>query len=94
MHMIFKSRTNYILNVAITTNFTIGGREDSPGFPEDKENHAKLLREMRAAFDEHNFLLTAAVSAGFQTIDKAYDVPTMAETLDFINLMSYDYHGW
>ena len=49
---------------------------------------------MRAAFDEHNFLLTAAVSAGFKTIDKAYDVPTMAETLDFINLMSYDYHGW
>jgi GH18 family chitinase len=25
---------------------------------------------------------------------KAYDVPTLAETLDYINLMSYDYHGW
>jgi hypothetical protein len=31
---------------------TPGGREDSPGFPEDKENHAKLLREMRAEFDQ------------------------------------------
>ena len=49
---------------------------------------------MRAEFDKHGFLLTAAVSAGFKTIDKAYDVPTLAETLDFINLMSYDYHGW
>ena len=74
--------------------FFLGGRADSPGFPEDRENHALLLREMRSEFDQHNFLLTAAVSAGFQTIDKAYDVPTMAETLDFINLMSYDYHGW
>ena len=71
----------------------LGGRDDSPGRPEDKENHAQLLREMRVAFDQHNFILTAAVSAGFQTIDKAYDVPAMAESLDFINLMSYDFHG-
>jgi hypothetical protein len=35
-----------------------------------KENHAILLREMRAEFDRHGFLLTAAVSAGFKTIDK------------------------
>ena len=53
-----------------------------------------LCKELRAAFEPHNFLLTAAVSAGAYTIDKGYDVPVMAETLDFINLMSYDYHGW
>jgi chitinase len=79
---------------ASSVYFYSGGREDSPGFPDDKENHAQLLREMRSEFNKHGFLLTAAVSAGFSTIDKAYDVPTMAETLDFINLMSYDYHGW
>ncbi len=71
-----------------------GGRDDSPGFPEDKENFSHLLREMRAEFDKHDLLLTAAVSAGKSTIDQAYDVPVMAETLHFINLMSYDYHGW
>ncbi len=71
-----------------------GGRDDSPGFPEDKENHAQLLREMRSEFDKHNLLITAAVSASYATVDYGYDVPTMAQTLDFINLMSYDYHGW
>jgi len=71
-----------------------GGRADSPGRPEDKVNYISLLREMRAKFDEHGLLITAAVSAGFATIDQAYDVPAMAELLDFINLMSYDYHGW
>ena len=49
---------------------------------------------MRAEFDKHNLMITAAVSAGFNTIDKAYDVTTMSQTLDFINLMSYDFHGW
>ena len=49
---------------------------------------------MRDLFDEHGLLLTAAVSAGKATIDLAYDVPVMAQTLDFINVMSYDYHGW
>ena len=49
---------------------------------------------MRPIFDQHGLLLTAAVSAGKATIDKAYDVTTMSETLDFINVMSYDFHGW
>ena len=62
--------------------------------PEDKVNFARLLTEMRPVFDEHGLLITAAVSAGKNTVDKAYDVPTMSETLDFINIMSYDFHGW
>ncbi len=72
-----------------------GGRgDDEPGLPEDKENFALLLREMRAEFDRHGLLMTAAVAASKYTIDLGYDVPAMAETLDLINLMSYDYHGW
>jgi chitinase len=49
---------------------------------------------MRVEFDKHGLMMTAAVSAGQKTIDKAYDIPTMAETLDIISVMSYDYHGW
>lgn len=71
-----------------------GGREDSPGKPEDKANFASLLKEMKPVFDKHGLLLTAAVSAGKNTIDAAYDVPVMSQTLDFINVMTYDFHGW
>ncbi|CAC5371876.1 E3.2.1.14 [Mytilus coruscus] len=38
-------------------------------------------------------LLTAAVAAGKYTVDTAYDIPTMAQYMDFINIMSYDLHG-
>merc|ERR1712013_723538 len=71
-----------------------GGRDDSEGRPEDKENFGALLREIREEFDKHSLMLTAAVSAGFSTVDQGLDVPTMATTLDYINIMTYDYHGW
>ena len=31
--------------------------------------------------------------AGIEYIDKGYDVPRLNENLDFINLLSYDYHS-
>ena len=71
-----------------------GGRDDSPGRPEDKENFASLLNEMREEFDKHELMITAAVSAGYETIEQGLDVQTMARTLDLINVMTYDFHGW
>jgi len=71
-----------------------GGRPDSGGKPEDRANYAALLREMRARFDEHGLLITAAVGAYYTFLEEAYDVAALTETLDFINLMTYDFHGW
>ena len=48
---------------------------------------------MSTAFKNHGFLLSAAVSAGKNTIAKAYDIPVLGECLDFINVMTYDMHG-
>lgn len=63
------------------------------GVSEDKANFLLLLKEMKRAFAPYNYLLTAAVSAGKSTMDGAYHVREVAEQLDFINLMAYDYHG-
>jgi chitinase len=59
----------------------------------DKVNFANLVRELRAAFRPHGFLLSAAVAAARSTGDNAYDIPALSENLDWIGLMTYDFHG-
>ncbi|CAG2120750.1 unnamed protein product, partial [Medioppia subpectinata] len=74
--------------------FKASGEEDrTPGNPKDKQNFVTLLRELRAALKPHNYLLTAAVSAGKPTIDVSYDVKELDQLLDFVNVMAYDFHG-
>lgn len=73
--------------------FSSGGRK-SHGVESDKKRYSLLISEMRKEFDEYGLVLTAAVSAGKQFIDRGYDVPVLAEKLHLIALMSYDYHGW
>ncbi|KAJ4435528.1 hypothetical protein ANN_18144, partial [Periplaneta americana] len=63
------------------------------GSPGDKDAFSKLLSELRPKFDANGFLLSAAVSAGVDKIDAAYDVPQLVKNLDFINVMTYDLHG-
>lgn len=38
-------------------------------------------------------LLTAAVPASFEAIAAGYDVSEISKYLDFINVMTYDFHG-
>lgn len=52
-----------------------------------------IFKELRAAFNKFNYLLTAAFGAGKDTIDIAYDVAGLSVYLDFIHMMCYDYHG-
>ena len=59
----------------------------------DKAAFADFVHELRAAFEPHSLLLTAAVSPSRSVIDAGYDVPALAKDFDFINVMAYDYHG-
>lgn len=63
------------------------------GVPEDKQNYVLLLQELKKQLEPQGLLLTAAVSAGKDTMDAAYDIPAVSQYLDFINVMAYDYHG-
>ncbi|XP_067211675.1 uncharacterized protein [Linepithema humile] len=70
------------------------------GKPRDKDNYANLVQELREEFERESsktgrprLLLSMAVPAGIEYIDKGYDVPRLNEYLDFINLLSYDYHS-
>uniref|UniRef100_A0A7N9DGM0 Chitinase-3-like protein 1 n=1 Tax=Macaca fascicularis TaxID=9541 RepID=A0A7N9DGM0_MACFA len=69
-----------------------------PGW-RDKQHFTTLIKEMKAEFAKEarpgkkQLLLSAAVSAGKVTIDSGYDIAQISEHLDFISIMTYDFHG-
>lgn len=71
----------------------VGDQDRTPGNDADKQHYIDLLKELHAAFQPGGYILTAAVSAGKPTIDRAYNVPEMTKYLDIINVMTYDFHG-
>jgi chitinase len=42
---------------------------------------------------EAGLLLTAAVSPSNKVIDAGYDIPALDAYLDYVSVMTYDYHG-
>jgi len=59
----------------------------------DKEGFSAWVSELRVVFNPRGWLLSAAVSPSKTVIDSAYDVPSLSRDLDWIGVMSYDYHG-
>lgn len=71
-----------------------------PRGADDRKAYVDLLKELRVAFEgeakgsgQPRLLLTAAVPASFEAIAAGYDVPEISKYLDFINVMTYDFHG-
>ena len=52
-----------------------------------------MTKELHEAFSPHGLLVTAAIGAAPNTLDKAYDVKEIYKYLDFVHVMCYDYHG-
>ncbi|KAL5275104.1 Cht6 family protein [Megaselia abdita] len=70
------------------------------GKSRDRENYAKFVQELRAEFEKETsktgrprLLITMAVPAGVEYIEKGYDIPKLNKYLDWFNILSYDYHS-
>jgi chitinase len=77
-----------------------GGLEGNKSRPEDKANYTLLLKALRAELSARQksaaraeaFLLTIAAPAGPSIIEHL-DPAGIAQVVDWINIMSYDFHG-
>ncbi|XP_050514688.1 serine-rich adhesin for platelets [Diabrotica virgifera virgifera] len=70
------------------------------GKPRDKTNYPLLVQDLREEFDREaektgrpKLLLTMAVPAGLEYINKGFNVPELNRYLDWMNILSYDYHS-
>ncbi|KAM6165218.1 chitinase-3-like protein 1 [Erethizon dorsatum] len=65
----------------------------------NKQHFTTLIKEMKTEFikethpGKEQLLLSAAVSAGKVTIDTSYDIAQISQHLDFISVLTYDFHG-
>lgn len=65
-----------------------------------KKSFTQLLQIMRDEFEEEaarkgkeRLLLTVAVAVGEDFINGSYEIPQISSAVDFLNVMSYDFHG-
>ena len=59
----------------------------------DRQRFSDLCEELSAAYKPHRLLVTAAVKASVDAVNVNYEVGRISKSLDFINLMTYDFHG-
>lgn len=69
------------------------GYEKRGGTPQDKENFALLLQELKEAFAAHPLYLTAAVPLEENYLDDGYDIARMQQHVDWFNVLAYDLRG-
>lgn len=67
---------------------------------DDRASFLNLIKELRLAFEGESvtnkvprLLLTAAVPASPEAIAAGYEVPEVVKYVDFLNVMTYDFHG-
>ncbi len=93
----FKQYAGIFDGMDIDWEFPVSGGM-RPGRPEDKQNFTSLLMELRRQLDNlgtannQHYLLTIAAPIGPDTI-RNFELKEIASTLDWINLMGYDFHG-
>jgi len=97
-----KNRKVFIDSVIVFLRRTRFDGFDFNWFPDNstKENFGKLVLELRESIDvEHKrsgkpkLLLTASIPSNIDRIEAGYDGKNLSKSVDFLNVMTFDYHG-
>jgi GH18 family chitinase len=64
---------------------------DRGGKPSDKDNYTKFMKKVKSAFQSKYGLSFTAPSSYWYL--QHFDIPSLIDVVDFVNVMSYDLHG-
>ncbi|XP_055875224.1 oviduct-specific glycoprotein-like [Biomphalaria glabrata] len=108
-HLMAKTQANraeFISStIALLRNWTFDGLDidwEYPGndSPDDMSYLTELLKELREAFHQESIsskrsplLLSVAVASGVWQASSSYNVTSLDQYVDMVNVMTYDYHG-
>ncbi|CAD0199621.1 unnamed protein product [Chrysodeixis includens] len=84
-------------------NYTLDGIDLDWEFPalhglqgsgRERQHFSQLLREIRMEFirEKRDYILTIAAAAPQIIVDVSYDIDQLNQYVDFVNVMTYDYH--
>lgn len=62
-------------------------------YPTSKDYFTVFLRDLKVELEKNHLILTASVSGASPVIKKMYDIHAIGQILDFINVISYSFHG-
>lgn len=91
-----ESRSKFVSEVvSFARRNSLSGIDVDWEFPTaaDSDNFVLLLQDLRSAFDQFDYLLSVAVAPDKWRAQTFYQIELISELVDFINLMTYDFHG-
>lgn len=87
-------RTYGFSGLHLDWNYPVCWQSDcSKGPSSDRPNLTKLMKEMKQEFSRHNLLLSMSISGYKEVITEAYEIAQLSNIVDFMTIMTYDYHG-
>uniref|UniRef100_A0A182S9A2 chitinase n=1 Tax=Anopheles maculatus TaxID=74869 RepID=A0A182S9A2_9DIPT len=75
-------------------NYPVCWQSDcSKGSDSDRTNFSKLIQEIRKTFSQEGLLISTSISGYKEVLMVSYDIAELSKYVDFMAIMTYDYHG-